>query len=105
MSDRLLNIEEVIAIVGCGKSTWHKWRKAKACPEGVKVNGLRRWWETEIVRWINGRSKHNDPAPSTLAPSQAAKPKRTRLAKHVKKRTIVNDNGELFKNLNRYPPL
>ena len=81
MSDRLMSAGEVIELIGCGRSTFYKWIRAKKFPKGRKINGLRKWWESAVLAYINGGVSPDETPP--LAPSPA--PKRKRLAKHIKK--------------------
>ncbi len=77
MSDRMMSASEVIDLIGCGRSTFYKWIRAKKFPEGRKINGLRKWWESAVLAYVNGESSPDEtPAP---------KPKRKRLPKHTKK--------------------
>ena len=95
MTDRLLNNKEVIAFVGLGMSTLHKWRKAGKFPKGIKINGLRKCWESEVLAYIESETNRKKtlltaPKPSpprkrlTKHVKPTAKPERRRLAKHIK---------------------
>lgn len=82
MNDRLLSINEVIELVGCGKSTLHKWVKANRFPKGIKINGLRRWFECIVLTFIRTGINPDFTPPSSGGAKPS--PKRVRLAKHVK---------------------
>jgi predicted DNA-binding transcriptional regulator AlpA len=88
MSDRLMGASEVIDLIGCGRSTFYKWIRAGRFPPGVKINGLRKWWESKVMDFLRGGAHPviTPPAtPTTPSPASATpKPKRKRLAKHVK---------------------
>lgn len=81
MSDRLMGAGEVIGLIGCGRSTFYKWIRAQKFPKGQKINGLRKWWESAVLDYINNGTDPDEPPP----PAPAPKPRRKRLAKHIKK--------------------
>lgn len=82
MSDRLMGAGEVIGLIGCGRSTFYKWIRAQKFPQGQKINGLRKWWESAVLAYINGGNSPDETPPAASPP----KSKRKRLPKHVKKK-------------------
>lgn len=82
MNDRLVNAKEIVEIIGCGRSTLYKWIKAEKFPQGIKLNGTRKWWFTTIVEYINNGSMAKlateRPEPQNIV--------RKRLAKHSRKK-------------------
>lgn len=81
MNDRLMSATEVIDLIGCGRSTFYKWIRAQKFPKGRKINGLRKWWASTVLAYINGGSNSDETPPLDPAPN----PKRKRLPKHRKK--------------------
>lgn len=81
MSDKLMSASEVIDLIGCGRSTFYKWIRAKRFPKGIKINGLRKWWESTVLAFINKNDNPDETPPLDPTP----KPKRKRLAKHRKR--------------------
>jgi predicted DNA-binding transcriptional regulator AlpA len=77
----MMSAGEVIDLIGCGRSTFYKWIRAKKFPEGRKINGLRKWWESAVLEYINGGSSPDKTPPH----NPSLKPKRKRLPKHIKK--------------------
>ena len=65
--------------------------KAGKFPKGIKINGLRKWWESVVLAYINSedwQTTHieTDPTepPLSVARAPTPKPLRKRLDKHVK---------------------
>lgn len=46
--DRLLRDVEAAAMLGIGRSTFHRWVAAGEIPKPIKMCGVTRWWKTEI---------------------------------------------------------
>jgi predicted DNA-binding transcriptional regulator AlpA len=46
--DQLLRDTEASAMLGIGRSTFHRWVYAGDFPQPVKVGGCTRWWKSEI---------------------------------------------------------
>lgn len=88
MRDRLMSASEVIGLIGCGRSTFYKWIRAGRFPSGVKINGLRKWWESIVLDFLRGGVHPVTIPPATPTPTSSAPAtptfKRKRLAKHVK---------------------
>jgi len=51
--DRLLNMKEVIKIVGIKKSTLYNLIKKDKFPKPIKIGNLSRWRLSDIQNWIN----------------------------------------------------
>ena len=97
MTNNMMGAGEVIDLIGCGRSTFYKWLKAEKFPKGTKINGLRKWWPSVVLDFINGGTS---PAPiaskqeliipvnslSKQKTEQEPEPKRKlcRLPQHVK---------------------
>lgn len=82
MNDSMMSAGEVIKLIGCGRSTFYKWIRAQKFPQGQKINGLRKWWKIAVLAFLNGGNNPSETPPLDPAP----KPKRKKLAKHIKKK-------------------
>jgi predicted DNA-binding transcriptional regulator AlpA len=50
-----LRAPEVAQMLNIGLSTWWAWQLADKAPNGVKLNGCRRWAADEIRAFAEGR--------------------------------------------------
>jgi prophage regulatory protein len=66
--DRLLMVEEVLALIGVSRATLHNWRRGGIFPSGVKLGPRRIGFPEHAVRdWIASR-----PASAVRPPQTAA---------------------------------
>ncbi|SEN37477.1 Prophage CP4-57 regulatory protein (AlpA) [Pseudorhodobacter antarcticus] len=86
MNDRLLSAGEVIEIIGCGRSTFYKWIKHEKFPQGIKINGMRKWWLSIIMSFINGSSLTDRSSKPNLLTESTPKKRRKLRSKIVKNR-------------------
>lgn len=77
MADRMMIASEVIDLIGCGRSTFYKWIKSGRFPSGVKINGLRKWWESIVMDYLHcgARPVKKPPATPTTPTSAPSSPK------------------------------
>lgn len=62
-ADRLLNLEEVKAIVGLGKTMIYRKMRAGAFPIACKAGGCStRWSENEVRAWVSAQLASRAPA-------------------------------------------
>lgn len=50
--DRLLNLKEVLAMVGVGKTKLYDMIQLEEFPETIKLGSLSRWSLLEVQQWI-----------------------------------------------------
>jgi len=56
--ERLLRIQEVLRMVGVGKSTWWKWIGEGKAPRPVKISPrITVWRLSDVQAWIEERCK------------------------------------------------
>lgn len=60
--DRLVSVREAAAVFGCSVAT--VWRKASepSFPQPIKIGGLTRWSETEILDFIEDAKSSREAA-------------------------------------------
>jgi predicted DNA-binding transcriptional regulator AlpA len=60
--DQLLRDTEASALLGIGRSTFHRWVAEGSFPKPVKMGGCTRWWKSEIEGRVASLSKNRDAA-------------------------------------------
>jgi predicted DNA-binding transcriptional regulator AlpA len=60
--DQLLRDTEASAMLGIGRSTFHRWVGAGELPQPLKLGGCTRWWQSEIEGRVAALSDARDSA-------------------------------------------
>jgi predicted DNA-binding transcriptional regulator AlpA len=64
--DRLLNPAEVSELVGLSVSTLAKLRCQGGGPPYVQPTRRIKYWETEVIAWVNRRRRNSTSEPATI---------------------------------------
>ncbi|WP_170400725.1 helix-turn-helix transcriptional regulator [Ruegeria arenilitoris] len=58
--DRLLRDTEASALLGIGRSTFHRWVACGDLPKPLKMGTCSRWWQSELEAYLADLSEARD---------------------------------------------
>jgi len=61
--DRLLTVDELAALCKVPKATCYKWRQTGEGPKGMRLGKHLRYWESDVMAWLQSREDDWQPDP------------------------------------------
>ena len=66
--EQMLSIAMILAKLGIGRTTFHKFRKFNGFPEpALQINKLQRWKTSDVERWIEEKTEKKETPCNCLA--------------------------------------